>query len=147
MVSELRRPERCTPNVASWADAAPPAALLISAITALEIEAGTLQFAARDPALGAILRAWINQHVLPAFAGRILPVDTDVALRCASLHLPTWRHDGDKLIAATELVHRLTVVTHNETDFIPTDVAVLNPWMAGSSSGADKRSGGARLPP
>lgn len=57
VVSELRRPERCDPNVAAWADAMPPPALYISAITVLEIEAGALQVAARDPALGAILRA------------------------------------------------------------------------------------------
>ena len=137
VVSELRRPERCDPNVAAWADAMPPAALFISAITVLEIEAGALQVTARDPALGAVLRAWINQRVLPAFAGRILPVDTDVALRCACLHLPTWRHDRDTMIAATALVHRLTVVTRNEMDFTPTGVAVLNPWTTGPTPSAE----------
>jgi len=136
MVSELRLPERCTPNVAAWADSVPPTALFISAITVLEIEAAALQVAARDPALGSILRTWINQRVLPAFAGRILPIDTDVALRYASLHLPTWRHDRDTMIAATALVHRLTVVTRNKTDFTPTGVAVLNPWMTGATAGA-----------
>ena len=136
VVSELRRPERCDPNVAAWADSMPPAALFISAITVLEIEAGALMVATRDPTLGAALRAWINQQILPAFAGRILPIDTDVALRCASLHFPTWRHDRDTLIAATALVHRLTVISRNGTDFTPTGVAMLNPWMTGSSPSA-----------
>ena len=132
VVSELRHPERCDPNVAAWADAAPPAALFISAISVPKIQAGALQVAARDPALGAVLHAWINLRVLPALVRRILPIDTEVALRCATLHPPAWRHDRDSLIVAIALVHCLTLVTRNERDFTPTGVAVLPPWMAGS---------------
>ncbi len=129
VVSELRRRDRCDAKVAGWADSILPASMFISAITVLEIEAGALMVARRDGALGAILRAWIDQRVLPAFADRILSVDVDVALRCASLHVPTWRQDRDALIAATALVHRLTVVTRNAVDFTPTGVALLNPWL------------------
>jgi predicted nucleic acid-binding protein len=128
VLSELRRRERTHPKVAAWADAAHAAELFLSVITILEIEAGTLLLARRDEAQGAVLRAWIDGKVLPAFAGRILPIDTAVAQRCARLHVPNPRAERDALIAATALVHGLHVVTRNVADFEPMGVALLNPW-------------------
>jgi toxin FitB len=66
---------------------------------------------------------------MPEFAGRILPVDQAVALRCATLHVPDPRPVHDALIAATALVHGLTVVTRNIADFAPIGVALLDPWQ------------------
>ena len=83
----------------------------------------------RDASQGAMLRSWLEDHVLPAFAGRILPVDTPVALRCAALHVPNQRSYRDSLIAATAMVHGMTIVTRNISDFEPTGVALLNPWQ------------------
>ncbi|HEV8015151.1 MAG TPA: type II toxin-antitoxin system VapC family toxin [Stellaceae bacterium] len=128
VVSELRRRERTHPKVAAWADSVAPADLFLSAITILEIEAGVLMIERRDPAQGKVLRTWLDGKVLPAFAERILPVDTAVAQRCARLHVPDPRGERDALIAATALVHRLTLVTRNIADFQPMNVAVLNPW-------------------
>lgn len=128
VLSELRRRERTHPRVAAWADAVHATDLFLSAITVLEIEAGTLMLARRDEAQGAVLRAWIDGKVLPAFEGRILPVDTAVAQRCARLHVPDPRAERDALIAATALVHGLQVVTRNVADFQPMGVALLNPW-------------------
>lgn len=128
VVSELRRRDRTNPGVAAWADAIHPSDLFLSAITILEIEAGTLMLLRRDKVQGAVLRTWIDDKVLPAFAGRILPVDTLVAQRCAQLHVPDPRAERDALIAATALVHRLTVVTRNIADFQAMGVALLNPW-------------------
>ncbi|HVA13426.1 MAG TPA: type II toxin-antitoxin system VapC family toxin [Stellaceae bacterium] len=128
VVSELGRRDRTHPNVAAWADAVAPADLFLSAISILEIEAGVLMIERRDPAQGAVLRTWLDGKVLPTFAERILPVDTDVAQRCARLHVPDPRAERDALIAATALVHRLTLVTRNVADFQPMGVAVLNPW-------------------
>jgi toxin FitB len=128
VLSELRRRERTHPKVAAWADAAHATELFLSAITILEIEAGTLLLARRDEAQGAVLRAWIDGKVLPAFAGRILPIDTAVAQRCARLHVPNPRAERDALIAATALVHGLKVVTRNVADFEPMGVALINPW-------------------
>ena len=65
--------------------------------------------------------------------GRILPVDTDVAQRCARLHIPDPRPERDALIAATAMVHSLTVVTRNSADFEATGVALLNPWIQPAS--------------
>jgi hypothetical protein len=82
----------------------------------------------RDPPQGAVLRAWLDERVLPAFAGRVLPIDTAIAQRCAKLHIPDPRSDRDALIGATALVHGLTVVTRNLADFKPTGVELFNPW-------------------
>lgn len=82
----------------------------------------------RDHARGAVFRVWMNDHVHPAFAGRILAIDTAVALRSAHLHVPDPRPVRDGLIAATALVHGMIVVTRNVADFEPTCVPTLNPW-------------------
>lgn len=76
---------------------------------------------------GAIFRTWLESHVLPAFAGRILPVDTAVAQRCAALHVPDPGPAMDSLIAATALVHGMTLVTRNVADFQSSGVTILNP--------------------
>ncbi len=130
VVSELRKAKsgKANKKVTAWAASVSPAGLFLSAITILELETGTLLIERRDPVQGAILRAWLNNHVLPAFSGRVLAVDTAVAQCCASLHVPDSRHDRDALIAATALVHSMTVVTRNVADFEPTGVPILNPW-------------------
>lgn len=128
VLSELRRRDRTDAKVAAWADAVHPADLFLSAITILEIEAGTLMLERRDAAQGAVLRAWIDGKVLPAFDGRILAVDTTVALRCARLHVPDPRAERDALIAATALVHRLKLVTRNIADFQSMGIDLINPW-------------------
>ena len=131
VVSELRkaRSGKADGNVVAWAASVPPLGLFLSAITILELETGVLLVERRDPAQGGMLRIWLNDHVLPAFAGRILAVDTLVAQRCARLHVPDPRADRDALIAATALCHGLTVVTRNVADFEPTGVQILNPWV------------------
>ena len=76
----------------------------------------------------SILRNWLDGQVLPAFDGRIFPVDLAIAQRSAALHVPTTCPQRDGLIAATALVHSLTVVTRNLPDFARTGVPTLNPW-------------------
>ncbi|MFM2057354.1 MAG: hypothetical protein RLY71_1739 [Pseudomonadota bacterium] len=131
VVSELRKAKagKADPNVTAWAAGVPTGSLFISAITVLELETGVLLVERRDPAQGAVLRAWLDHHVMPAFAGRVLAVDATVAQRCARLHVPDPRAERDALIAATALVHGMTVVTRNVADFAPTGVAMLNPWI------------------
>ncbi len=132
VVSELRkiRAGRADPNVAQWADSVGAGDLYLSAITVQELAMGILLAERRDPAQGAILRTWFDNHVLPAFAGRILPVDTAVAQRCAALHVPDPQPAMDSLIAATALVHGMTLVTRNVGDFQSSGVLLLNPWEA-----------------
>jgi predicted nucleic acid-binding protein len=130
VVSELRKAKsrKADPNVVAWASSVPTGALYLSAITILELETGILLLHRRDPAQGAIMRSWMDGHVLPAFADRILPVDTAVALQCARLHVPDPRSERDALIAATALVHGMTVATRNVADFQPMNVQWLDPW-------------------
>lgn len=130
VVSELRKANsaRVDRGVKAWAESVDKEAMFLSAITVLELELGTLLMERRNPAQGKVLRSWMENHVLPAFAGRVLAVDTPVALRCASLHVPNPRSYRDSLIAASAMVHGMTVVTRNVSDFEPTGVAILNPW-------------------
>lgn len=131
VVSELRKAGngKAHRNVVAWAASVPAASLYLSAITLLELEMGVLLIERRDRAQGAIMRAWLDTQVLPAFAGRILAVDADVALHCAKLHVPDRLAERDALIAATALVHRMTVVTRNVADFAPAKVPLLDPWQ------------------
>jgi predicted nucleic acid-binding protein len=132
VVSELRKVRlgKADPNVAAWAESVDAGELFVSPIVISELEIGVLLKERKDPAQGAALRAWLDQHVLPEFAARTLPVDTAVALRCARLHVPDKRSDRDALIAATALVHGMAVVTRNVADFAPTGVIIINPWEA-----------------
>ncbi len=128
VVSELRRPEKADPKVSAWASSAPLASIFLSVITVLEIELGALSIARKDLAQGRVLRSWIDDQILPRFEGRILAIDTAVARRCAELHVPDRRGERDALIAATALVHGMTIVTRNAADFGPMGVQILNPW-------------------
>ena len=134
LVSELRkvRSGKADAGVAAWADQVEATALFISAITLHELELGVLLIERRDPGQGARLRQWLDQAVLPAFAGRrILAVDAAVAQRSAALQVPDPRPFRAGLIAATALVPSLVVVTRNLADFEATGVALLNRWQQG----------------
>lgn len=109
--------------------ARPASSFFFSAITILEIELGALLIARKDSAQGASLRAWIDHQVPGRFEGRVLAIDTVVAQRCARLHVPDKRAERDALLAATALVHGLTVVTRNVADFEAAGVALINPWL------------------
>ncbi|TFH81658.1 type II toxin-antitoxin system VapC family toxin [Pseudomonas kribbensis] len=127
VISELRKPQ-ADKNVVAWARTVIAPRMFISAITLKELETGVLRMERRDPAQGKVLRTWLKRHVMPAFDARILPVDAAVALRCARLHVPDRANESDALIAATALVHGLTVVTRNIADFESSGVALINPW-------------------
>jgi toxin FitB len=136
VVSEMRKaqstrtgPARADARVKGWLGSVPASNLYLSAITVLELEIGCLRLERRDPAQGKTLRTWIDRLVLPTFAGRILPIDVPVALRCAALHVPNPPAERDVLIAATALVHGMTVVTRNTQDFESTGVRLIDPWQ------------------
>lgn len=132
VVSELRkaRAGQADKNVVAWAASASAASMFVSVITVQELEIGVLLAERRDPPTGAILRRWLEQQVLPAFGERTIPVDTAVARRSATLHVPDPRPIRDSLIAATALVHGLSVVTRNVVDFAPMGAEIIDPWRA-----------------
>jgi len=132
VVSELRkvRLERADANVAAWAETVRADDLFISVITVQELEIGSLLIERRDKAQGSMLRGWIESQVLRAFDGRILPVDLAVVRQSAKLHVPDRRPISDTLIAATAIVHGMTIVTRNVGDFQIGGATILNPWSS-----------------
>lgn len=131
LVSELRkvRSRKANAGVADWAAGVASAEMFISAITIHELEHGVLLMERSDPTQGAVLRSWLDESVAVAFAERVLVVDEDVARRAAALHVPNPAPFRDALIGASALVHHMTVVTRNVSDFKDFDgLEVLNPW-------------------
>lgn len=130
LVSELRKvgDGRADDRVTAWISRQDAASFYISVLTLMELEIGILRIERRDAEQGARLRDWMDRHVMPEFEDRTLPVDSAVALKCARLHVPDPRGERDALIAATAMVHGMTVVTGNASDFEATGVALVNPW-------------------
>lgn len=129
VVSQMRRPDRINAGPKIWLERQNPADLFLSAVTVLEFELGMSRLTRHDTPQAQLIRLWLENKCYPEFATRILPIDADVARRCARLHVPNPRPDRDAYIAATALVHGLTVVTRNTRDFEPTGVPLLDPWL------------------
>jgi predicted nucleic acid-binding protein len=129
VVSELRKASlgRIDPNVARWAEGIHPADFCVSVITIHELEVGVLRLERRDAVQGAGYRTWLDS-VIRAFDGRILGIDTAIAVKAAQFTVPDPHPVEDGLIAATASVYGLTVVTRNVEDFRPTGVSIFNPW-------------------
>lgn len=129
VISELRKAS-CDANVRTWMVEQATDTLYISAITVLEIQRGIGLAAQRgDTTQAAVFTRWLESQVLPAFNGRILPIDHVVARKAAQLPWPDPRGYRDALIAATGLVHGASVVTRNTKHFETRGVPLLNPWM------------------
>ena len=130
VLSELRkrRSGKINPAVEAWAGSVDQADMYLSVITIMEVELGIALLERRDARQAGVLRLWLHEKVMPAFSGRVLPVDTTIALRCARLHVPETKSERDAWIAATGLAHDLTVVTRNIVDFTGTGVTLLDPW-------------------
>ncbi len=131
VLSELRKvgDGKADTNVTAWISSVDAANFYLSAISLMELELGILLVERRDAPQGERLRTWMRTRILPEFSERTLPVDQAVALRCARLHVPDPCPERDGYIAATALVHGMTVVTRNVADFEPTGVRLLNPWI------------------
>lgn len=128
IVSELRRQERANVAVWDWSLTIPMEDVFISSISLLELERGVLKAEVREAGSGRALRSWMNAQVLPTYGTRVLPVTAEVALRAASLIQSPTIELADQLIAATAMVHGLTLVTRNTRHFTHTGVSLLNPF-------------------
>ena len=136
VISELRKAnsKNVNKNVIKWAKGVSAASMFLSVITILEIETGIHAVLRRDSSQGALLRTWMDTHVLTTFSDRILLLDIAVAQRCAKLHVPNKKSERDAIIAATALVHGMTVATRNIDDFKQTGVDLFNPWDVSSKN-------------
>jgi predicted nucleic acid-binding protein len=126
IVLELRKAKggQSDAGLAAWAAGIPRQKLFISALNLLEIENAAARLGRKDRAAGLAVRDWIDQRVMPAFEGRVLPVDAAVVRRRAQLPYANTR---DGLLAATALEHSLTFVTHRVSAFRVGRVKLLNP--------------------
>jgi len=136
VLSELRKAGdgKADVNVVAWFSNEDAVNFYVSAITLMEIEIGILRMERRDAGQGSRLRAWMRDRVLPEFSDRTLPLDTAVSLRCARLHVPDLRPERDAFIAATALVHGMTLVTRIVSDFSGCGVNLVNPWLTPPSA-------------
>ncbi len=130
VVSELRKVRTGTADtrVRAWSRSVDANRMFVSVITIEELEIGVLRIERRDQTQGTTLRRWLHGTVIPTFSNRTLIIDTEVALRSASVQVPDKRPARDALLAATALVHRMTMVTRNVADFADTGVSIVNPW-------------------
>lgn len=125
VVSELRRPK---PHgaVLAWIADIPSENLRLSALTVGEIQAGIELTREQDPAKAQVLEQWLDE-VEMSFA--VLPMDAEVFRVWARLkHRRSDTLVEDAMIAATALVHGLTVATRNVRDFEGFGVALINPF-------------------
>ncbi len=133
-VSEWTKPKP-DPGLAAWLANADEDRVFLSAITLAEIRFGIARLAPGQRR--EALEIWFKDDLAMRFDGRVLPVEAEVAgawgkiaAACAAKGRPVGIMDG--FIAATAMVHALTVVTRNTVDFEHTPVAVLNPWTIGA---------------
>ncbi|GAB7542280.1 PIN domain-containing protein [Cupriavidus sp. 8B] len=130
VISEMRKRERADKGVRAFfrQAAKQESELYLSVVTVGELRRGVELIQHRgDHAQGALLATWLDT-VLREFGAHILAVDAEIGQLWGRLRVPHAEHALDKLIAATALIHDLTVVTRNVSDFADTGVRVLNPF-------------------
>lgn len=135
VISELRRPEKAAPAVIAWAGTIAQDAFLMSTMTVFELELGVQKKERSNSAQGAILRGWLKQ-VMTEFEGRIIDIDTSVAVLAARYVNEHQIPEADALIAATAGAHGLVMVTRNVKHFQAAQLEVMNPWD--TTAGAPK---------
>jgi predicted nucleic acid-binding protein len=126
VLSELRK-ARPSAKVVRWIKAQKAQTLFVSVVSIGEIERGISGVRKTDAAFAAELELWL-EALIRLYDDHVLPVSADVARLWGRLSAKLGNDSVDLLIAATALTHGLTIVTRNEKHFVPTGVAVVNPF-------------------
>lgn len=126
VVSELRKPH-CDPHVRAWFRAHAGRAFYLSVLVLGEIRSGVERLRTRDPYQAERLDAWLTQ-LHTTYAARRLPVTLEIADRWGRLSAVRPLSTVDSLLAATALVHVLTLVTRNVEDYAGTGVTLVDPF-------------------
>lgn len=130
IISEARKKAKADLGVRRFFDRAQAeeAPVYLSVVTIGELRRGVELVRDRgDVRQAKQLETWLHT-VLTDYADCILPMDVDIAQIWGRLRVPHPEHALDKQVAATALIHGLTVVTRNRRDFEATGVPVLNPF-------------------
>ena len=128
VLSELRKEQRCDAGVRRWLEETAEEELFLSVLVLGEIRQGIERIRLRDPAQARALEKWLVR-IAAEFADRLLPVDERVADQWGRLGLRQPVPILDAFLAATALVHGLTVVSRDEEGFRHTGVPVINPFL------------------
>lgn len=120
--------------LAGWAQRTSRQAMFLSVLSLVEIDNAAALAAKQGKATGAAWRGWIDDQLLPAFEGRVLPVDLAIARRRGALSIDA---DRDALLAATALEHGMTLVTYHAAAFRGARVKLLDPSHFAPESGED----------
>ncbi|CCM78214.1 type II toxin-antitoxin system VapC family toxin [Rhizobium mesoamericanum] len=130
VVSELRKVAsgKADPNVTVWNETIDPAETFISSVVLHELEIGVRLVEHNRAVAGKALRNWLENVVLTAFSGRILPLDEAAAVQAAKWHVLNPKPINDAYIAAVAFTRHMTLVTRNVEDFEALGVALVNPW-------------------
>jgi toxin FitB len=129
VISELRR-RRPHGAVVAWLQTVPDADLHISAATIGELQAGIEMTREQDPARAVEIETWLE---VVAATYNVLPMDARIFRAWARLmHRQSGSLIEDAMIAATAVVHDLTVATRNSRDFQKLGVRIFNPFATSS---------------
>jgi len=131
VISEARKGDKANAGVRAFFDKASRynIALYLSAITIGELRQGVEIIRHRgDSAQSARLERWLDRLTVD-FADAVLPFDQEAAQIWGRLRAPHPEKPLDKQIAATALIHDLTVVTRNTDHYLPTGVPIVNPFI------------------
>lgn len=127
IISEVRKAERCDPNVATWYTGVNDDDLYLSVLVTGEIRKGIELSRSREPQKSESLHRWL-QLLEQDFGERILPVNLAVANEWGRLSALRKVPVIDGLLAATARVFDLVLVTRNINDVTGLDVKILNPF-------------------
>jgi toxin FitB len=122
---------RGAPQPSVWLNSAEPASLYLSVISLGEINKGAAMRARTDRRAAEQLWSWLDGLVLD-FGARILPVTNRIAMEWGAIAAKRTRGIADGLLAATALVHDLTLVTRNAKDFEDLELPLIDPWQLDS---------------
>ncbi len=129
IISEVRKGPRCDAHVATWYASIADKDIFLSTLVLGEIRKGVELARPRDPGKAAVLERWLLD-VKAAFTGRILGIDDAVTDQWGRMNATRPVSVIDGLLAATALIHGLTLVTRNDHDVAGLGATVLNPFTS-----------------